>query len=115
MITMRDRIPVCPHGKREDIDPSLVLSLSRLEREVKTPLEFSSGYRCRECNTRIGGVKNSAHLRGKAVDILIDNSAERFLIVRSALGMNFQRIGVGRGIVHVDVDTSLPQRVLWLY
>ena len=112
---MIDRIPVCPHLKREDIDPYLVLSLERLEKEIKTPLEFSSGYRCPACNAAAGGVKNSAHLRGKAVDILADTSGERFLLVSAALAQGFSRVGVGKRFVHLDVDTSLPAFMLWLY
>lgn len=115
MIPMRDRIPVCPHGTKESLNGDLVLALGRLERETKTEFEFSSGYRCKECNARAGGVKNSAHIRGLAVDILIDNSVERFWTVSAAVKLNFSRIGVGRGIVHLDVDTSLPQHVMWLY
>ena len=115
MRSIIDRIPVCPHGTKDSIDVSLILALERLETEMKGELEFSSGYRCKECNARAGGVKNSAHLRGMAVDILIDNSRERYATVYNAFLINFRRVGVGKNIVHLDVDTSLPPDVLWLY
>ena len=115
MTSMKDRIPVCPHGSRENIDRDLIFALEKLERESGLELEFSSGYRCKECNARVGGVKNSAHLRGKAVDIMIGNSAERWKVLFFAVSFGFRRMGIGRRFVHLDLDLNLPQDVLWLY
>ena len=115
MLTMKDRIPVCPHGSRENIDLSLVAALEMLERKSGLELEFSSGYRCKACNAAAGGVKNSAHLRGFAVDIIAGNSAERYLILHNAISMDFRRIGIAKTFIHLDVDTKLNQDVLWLY
>ena len=33
------------------------------------PIRITSGYRCPELNSAVGGVKNSLHLRGEAADI----------------------------------------------
>ena len=115
MKDMKDRIPVCPHVNREDIDLYLVLSLKNLERGIGASLEFSSGYRCKACNAAVGGVKNSAHLRGKAVDILADTSSERFSIAKAVFSLGFLRLGVGKTFIHVDIDAALPQQMLWLY
>ena len=115
MTSIRDRIPICPHGTREDIDIFLIAALDRLERESGVMLEFSSGLRCVECNAAAGGVKNSAHLRGKAVDIFAGGGALKFKIVSAALAQGFVRIGIGKTFVHLDVDDTLPQRVVWLY
>jgi len=114
-LILRNRIPVCSHGSIESIDPALILALEKLERESGLELEFSSGYRCKACNAAAGGAKNSAHLRGRAVDILCNTSSERYQIVQLAVELNFRRIGVGRNIIHLDIDTSLPQDVFWLY
>ena len=115
MKKLSDRIPFCPHGSLGSLSLSLILSLERLESEIKIELEFSSGFRCKECNTKAGGSKNSAHLRGLAVDILADTSAERFLLVSAAVRLGFSRIGVAKRFIHLDVDTSLPNFMLWLY
>ena len=115
MLSMKDRIPFCPHGSCGDIDRGLILALEKMERDHGLELEFSSGFRCKECNTKAGGSKNSAHLRGLAVDILADTSAERFLLVSAAVRLGFSRIGVAKGFVHLDVDTSLPNFMMWLY
>ena len=112
---MKDRIPICPHGIRAHISGSLIIALEKLERESDLELEFSSGYRCKACNAAAGGVKNSAHLRGKAVDILVDNSVERWQLLSAVVKMGFRRIGIGRGFIHLDLDLNLPQDVVWLY
>lgn len=113
--SMKDRIPVCPHGSSEDIDRDLILALERLERESGLTLKFSSGLRCDDCNAAAGGVKNSAHLRGLAVDTLAGGSVSRFRIISAAVRLGFRRIGIGKTFVHLDIDLNLPQDVLWLY
>ena len=37
------------------------------------PIVVSSGYRCKELNTLVGGVKNSHHLLGCAADLIAGN------------------------------------------
>jgi len=115
MKSMRDRIPVCPHGTREDIDPSLIIALEKLERESGLALKFVSGYRCTECNNAAGGRPNSAHLRGLAIDIDAGGSGWRYLLLSFVVKMGFRRIGIGRGFIHLDLDLTLPQDVMWLY
>lgn len=110
-----DRIPVCEHGNKNLISRDLILSLGRLETELNSELEFSSGFRCPFCNAKAGGVKKSAHVVGKAGDAMIDNSYDRFDILEGAFKVGYRRIGIHRRFVHLDVDTDLPQKVLWLY
>jgi len=66
-------------AERERIDntpaPEIVNNLLRLARgleQVRTltgfPLEISSGYRCPELNSRVGGARTSQHTRGQAAD-----------------------------------------------
>ena len=40
------------------------------------PIVVSSGYRCKELNTLVGGVKNSHHLLGCAADLIAGNRAD---------------------------------------
>lgn len=109
------RIPVCKHGSIGDFDIDLITALMRLEAHLRVKLNYNSGYRCNECNEKAGGAKNSAHLRGRAVDVAISGSRERYLVLKAALELGFRRVGVGKGILHLDIDTSLDQDVIWLY
>lgn len=114
-MNIRDRIPICKHSQRSGLSQQLCLFLDKLEKQLGYELTFSSGLRCAACNAAVGGVKNSAHLRGLAVDVIVDNSTERFHLVEIALHMGCKRIGIGRRFVHLDVDDSLPLNVLFLY
>ena len=40
------------------------------------PIVVSSGYRCKELNALVGGVKNSHHMLGCAADIIAGNKAD---------------------------------------
>lgn len=40
------------------------------------PMRINSGYRCKELNKAVGGVRNSYHLSGKAADISVMNTRE---------------------------------------
>jgi hypothetical protein len=65
---------------------------------------------------------NSAHIRddhgiGNAVDIACTNWKDRYELVQVAQKF-FNRIGFGGsygGFVHLDVDRSKVQEVMWLY
>ena len=45
--------------------------LQPLRDYVGAPVHINSGYRCKELNEAVGGVKNSQHCRGEAADIRI--------------------------------------------
>ena len=69
---------------------------------------ITSGYRTPEENERVGGSRNSAHLRGLAIDVRVDSGRTRFYIVRAAIEFGFKRIGIGHRHVHLDMDLSKP-------
>ena len=58
---------------------------------------------------------NSAHTKGKAVDIRCNTSSNRYKIVAAALACGVRRIGIGKTFVHIDNDGTLPQGVIWDY
>jgi len=115
MSLLKDRIPVCKHGTKENLDVGLLQTLGKLEKNLEEELDYTSGYRCPECNLKAGGVKNSAHLRGLGVDIRCHESHTRCKIIKGVVELGIRRFGIGKNIIHVDVDISLPQDVLWLY
>ena len=74
-------------------------------------LQINSGYRCESHNKAIGGGVNSAHLRGLALDIQINNSTHQYYLIRTLLTtLGAPRLFLYRkkNIVHVDWDLSLP-------
>ena len=51
------------------------------------PIVVSSGYRCKELNTLIGGVKNSHHMLGCAADLIAGNKADHRRLFRIIVQM----------------------------
>ena len=97
----------------DEVFPGLIDALEELRSRVNEPIIIVSGVRCKAHNLYVGGVPNSAHLRGKAADIRISSSAQRYKFLKAAFGL-FRRIGIYRGFIHVDVDDSLPESVCWV-
>ena len=54
------------------------------------PIVVSSGYRCKELNALVGGVKNSHHLLGCAADIIAGNRADHRKLFRLIVKMQQQ-------------------------
>jgi zinc D-Ala-D-Ala carboxypeptidase len=79
------------------------------------PMVFSSGYRCKRLNTAVGGVANSAHTSGSAVDIEFHSEAQAKKLIEALIKAGFKRIGLGWSFIHVDIDHTKPHPACWLY
>ena len=53
------------------LHPYLLKKLTELRGIIEKPVYITSGYRCPEYNHKVGGVVNSYHLIGLAVDIKV--------------------------------------------
>jgi zinc D-Ala-D-Ala carboxypeptidase len=103
----------CGCGKA-DVSEDLLKKLDDLRGLIGRPVVIVSGFRCDRHNTKVGGVPGSAHTLGLAVDILAANSRARFEVLSQAVHL-FERIGIGKSFIHVDIDETKPQEVAWLY
>ena len=106
-------------GALSDLNPELLRVLSLIEKKVGFPLHVNDGLRPPDSNAALVtlglAVADSAHLTGLAVDCKALTSSDRYRIVVAALGAGFERIGIGKTFVHLDIDPSKPQGVIWLY
>jgi uncharacterized protein YcbK (DUF882 family) len=83
------------------IDDKLIRLLQELRNSLKAPVHIISGYRTPSHNAKVGGKKNSQHLKGKAVDITaIGYSPKQLIVYAKAVG--FTGIGLYDEFVHVD-------------
>ena len=99
----------------DKMDKKMLAKLDMAREVAGTSFVINSSWRCEANNEEEGGKKNSAHLRGNAVDISCTNSASRMAILDSLFAVGFTRIGIGNTFIHADSDMELPQEVLWLY
>jgi len=97
------------------MNQQFMTALDALRAQAGIPLVLNCAYRSVQWDKSKGRSGNSAHTRGKAADIRCNASATRMKIVRAALALGFKRIGIGKDYVHVDMDLSLPQNVIWHY
>ena len=120
----------CPCGCGFGSNPAefnhyLMEQLDLLREMWAAPLVLTSAARCLSHNESVGGEKQSAHtpdadMQCRAVDIATPfGSYDRKRIVLMANRAHFQRIGIGKTFIHVDVAAEhggpgLPEG-WWVY
>ena len=77
-------------------------------------MEIASGFRCQMHNLEVNGARFSRHMDGKAADIKVFTDGDRFRLMQALLKNGFRRIGIGKTIIHADIDESAVP-VLWTY
>jgi zinc D-Ala-D-Ala carboxypeptidase len=111
-------------GLENDPHGSVRSNLERLCREFLEPirsqvgaLRVNSGFRSPEVNRAVGGVRTSAHLDGRAADIvpLECSCSELFEAVKRS-GLDFDQCILEPGWVHVGIarEGQAPRRELLL-
>jgi uncharacterized protein YcbK (DUF882 family) len=85
---------------------AFVHKLDAIRAEAGIPLIITSGYRTQAHNAKVGGVANSSHIKGVAVDISAPTEAIKRKIAAAAIKHGINRIGWGRSFIHLDLDIS---------
>ena len=107
--------PGVPESWRK-MDINLLMLVDKMRHRADIPFKITSAYRDAEYNRSINGVENSAHIKGKALDIAATDSRSRYLIIEAAIYYGIQRIGIANSFIHIDIDdTEKPAKVAWLY
>lgn len=86
--------------------------LSQARELAGIPFIITSGKRSPEQNAKAGGVKDSAHEAGLAVDLRATTLEQKRKIKAALRAVGFVRIGTYSGHIHCDLDGSKPQ-VAW--
>ena len=102
-------------GSGEAMDKEFLSKLDQARSLCDIPFRITSGYRSEAHNLKVGGVSNSSHIKGLAVDIACTNSAARHIIVSALLKVGLNRIGIADTFIHVDRDPSKVANVIWTY
>lgn len=104
----------------KDLEPEFVAKLEKARHVAGVPFIITSGRRLPDQNATVGGVQNSAHIQGRAVDLRAHDSRTYFKILEGAFAAGFKRIGLYRNQegepshIHLDDEPSLPQEVVWI-
>ena len=103
----------CCHSVK--IEPELLEELQNMRTKAKFPFVLNSAYRCIEHNRREGGVNNSFHTQGKAVDVSMGGHSRESMVnlVARAQEIGFTGIGCYYSktdgsplFLHLDVGTD---------
>ena len=85
------------------------------------PFKITSGLRSLASNQSIiGASPDSSHLQGLAVDLLVENSHEVYLIIKASIAVGINRFGVYVNSdnvpthIHLDVATDRVPDVIWI-
>ena len=94
--------------------PELVEKLDRARELCGFPFVITSGFRTPEENERIGGAKESSHLKGMAADIRRPLDVDLVFRMCWAAGLaGFRRIEICDRHIHLDVDAEKTQDIMW--
>ena len=107
--------PDLPGSGEEFMNKEFIQKLDKIRQDVGFPLKINSGVRTKFWNQKVGGVSNSAHLKGFAADISTPNGKGQKEIAVAALKQGITRIGFGNNFIHLDIDPDKRQNITWGY
>lgn len=99
----------------KDMPQSTIDKLVKARAIAKVPFIIDSAIRCATHNANERGARNSAHLRGYALDVRARDSRTRYKILTALLAAGFTRLGYNKKFIHADDDPSLDQEVIFDY
>jgi len=94
------------------INEDLTNKLDKAREIAGIPFVINSAFRCETHNKNIGGVANSSHLKGLAVDIKALTSIDKYKIVNALMSVGFKRILLYKTFIHCDMDYSKVNPIL---
>ena len=108
-------------GSGKKMDNTLLSMLDEARHIAQVPFTINSGYRTEKHNKSIYKElkkpvnKNSSHLKGLAVDIACNDSRSRSIILSALKDVSFNRVGIAKSFIHVDIDDTKSANVTWVY
>ncbi len=105
---------LCQCGCGMDVTDAVKEMADAIRANAGIPLIVNSGARCAKRNAAIGASATSSHTLGLAVDFKCVDSASRFKLINTMIGLGVKRIGLHKDFIHFDVDNSKPD-VVWFY
>jgi zinc D-Ala-D-Ala carboxypeptidase len=103
----------CGCGK-DNIKDELAIKVQRVRDLLNRPIRINSGIRCSEHNAASNSKPTSSHIDGWAADLGYTGSRERYELLNAIMQV-FDRVGIAKTFIHVDVDANKTSEVVWMY
>ena len=97
-----------------DIKQELAIKVQQVRDLVGRSIVINSGVRSGRHNGNIGASETSSHIGGWAADLQTKGSAARYELLTVVMQV-FDRVGIAKTFIHVDVDANKTAGVVWLY
>jgi len=102
-------------GSGQLMDKKILDMLDEVREIYGKPITINSGYRTLRHNASAKGKTKSSHLKGLAVDIACSTSRDRYNLLEALKSVGFNRIGIAKSFIHVDIDSDKSGNVIWVY
>ena len=103
----------CGCGKH-NIKDELAIKVQQVRDTLNRSITINSGVRCSNHNNTINAASTSSHIGGWAADLKYSGSAQRYELLNAIMPI-FDRVGIAKTFIHVDVDPNKTAGVVWLY
>ncbi|MGG5825949.1 YcbK family protein [Aeromonas salmonicida] len=110
---LRCKCKLCNQNKPHQVTPDALGRLQQLRDRVNRPLAITSAYRCPMHPEEAKKASPGQHAKGTAFDIAVADGSQRMQIVKAAIELGFNGIGIAKTFVHVDCRSGIP--VIWTY
>ena len=102
-----------------NLNPELKDKIKELETLLGHDIIITSGFRPAdhpiEAKKKSPGAHTGDGTIGDAIDAAYIGSRARYNIVKYALQIGFNRVGISKGFIHLDVSKKRHPDVIWLY
>ena len=90
-----------PECDAVDVSPGLLDIMDEIREEWGKPITVTSGSRCDFHNEKVGGVKKSRHLEGKALDVAVEPQ-DMLAFAALCQDKGITGIGLAKGWMHLE-------------
>ena len=107
-------------GSGQMMDAEILQMLDAARELYGKPMKITSCFRTENYNEELkkkgyAASANSSHLKGLAADISCTTNSDRWDMIDSLLKAGFNRIGIAKTFIHVDIDEAKPPFLIWTY
>ena len=103
----------CQETGENEMVEEFIHKLDELREACGFPFKITSGYRSPSHSIEARKAKPGTHAQGIACDIYVSGGSQRHTIIKEAMRLGFNGIGVAKTFIHVDIRETTP--VAWQY